>query len=371
MENMLEKLEIINQADTRQQGKIKYKLNEILATTFIAMSAGANNFVEIAIFAETHKPQLQKYFPNIHHTPSHDTIQRTYAMLDPTYIQTYKTQFDQMLNQNQGEKIKKLFHIDGKTQKGNGNNNQKPNHIVSAIDEKGFTIGEKIVNDKSNEITAIPQLLNALNLKDSIVTLDAMGTQKDIAAKIRQKKADYVLALKANQGKLYDEVVLFFDDPKCLAKCAHYRTVEKARNCLEVREYWQSTRIGFLPQKSDWAGFKSVIRVCCTVTKSDGGVSVQDRYFISSLGLDVELAARLVRGHWGVEVMHWFLDVMFLEDACRVLDKTAAFNLNLMRKLVLSALRLLNTGYRSVHSLSNKRFAVSCDPQLLDRLLML
>jgi transposase len=187
MENMLEKLEIINQADTRQQGKIKYKLNQILATTFIAMSAGANNLSKSPYSPKPTNPNYkntsQTYTTHPHMTPSknlHHARPNIHTNLQNT-IQPNAKPKPRRKNQ------KTLPHRQ-QTQKGNTNNNQKPNHIVSAIDEKSFTIGEKIVNDKSNEITAIPQLLNALNLKDSIVTLDAMGTQKDIAAKIRQKR---------------------------------------------------------------------------------------------------------------------------------------------------------------------------------------
>jgi len=362
MTNLLDKLLIINQADLRQQGKIKYRLNEIIGTAFFAMAANADDFVEIAAFAEVHQQQLQQYFPKMQKTPSHDTIQRAFSMLDPKYLQKFQTQFNQMLNTNESEKIRKLFHIDGKTQKGNTDKHQKPNHIVSAVNEKGFSIGEELVDDKSNEITVIPELLDNLNLKGAIVTIDAMGTQRNIVAKICEKKADYVLTLKGNQGKLYEETSLFFDDPKVLAKCAYHKTVEKARGCLEVREYWQSNSVDWLPMKTDWAGLRSVVMVCRTVTKSDGEVVVQRRYFISSLKLDVEAIAGAVRGHWMVEAMHWHLDVLFGEDACRVLDKVAAFNLNILRKLVLNALRLLDVNCKCATSLVKKRFVVGCDP---------
>ncbi|MDR2203189.1 MAG: ISAs1 family transposase [Nitrososphaerota archaeon] len=290
-------------------------------------------------------------------------MRRTFTMLSPKYLQTFQTKFNQMLNTNQEEKIRKLFHIDGKTQKGNTGNHQKPNHIVSAVNEKGFSIGEEIVDDKSNEITAIPELLDHLNLKNAIVTIDAMGTQKDIVAKICKKKADYVLTLKGNQGKLYEETSLFFDDPKVLAKCRYHKTVERSWGCLEVREYWQSTNVGWLPMKTDWVGLRSVAMVCRTVTKSDGEVVVvQCRYFISSLKLDVAVIARVIRSHWMVEAMHWHLDVMFGEDACRVLDKVAAFNLNILRKLVLNMLRVLDVNCKCATSLVKKRFVVGCDP---------
>ena len=218
------------------------------------------------------------------------------------------------------------------------------------------------MDDKSNEISAIPQLVDNLNLKGAIVTIDAMGTQKDIVQKIRQKKADYILTLKGNQGSLHEEVGLFFDDPAILAKCAYHKTVGRRGGCVEVREYWQSDKVSWLPMRGDWVGLRSVVMVCSTVTKPDGVVVVQKRYFISSLPFNVEFVAGAIRGHWMVEVMHWYLDVTFGEDACRVLDKVVAFNLNILRKLVLNTLRLFVVGYRGAGSLCKKRFVVGCDP---------
>ena len=159
-----------------------------------------------------------------------------------------------MLNSNEGEKIKKILAIDGKTQCGNANKNQKANHIVSAVDENGFCLGEKRVSEKSNEITAIPELLDILNVKGQIITTDAMGTQIEIVKKIRKRHADYVLALKGNQGALHEAVELYFDDPDILSSCAKTTTVEKARGGIEKREYWQTDNIAWLPQKKDWAG---------------------------------------------------------------------------------------------------------------------
>ncbi|MDR0372550.1 MAG: ISAs1 family transposase [Nitrososphaerota archaeon] len=198
-------------------------------------------------------------------------------------------------------------------------------------------------------------------MKGATATIDAIGTQRAIAQKIWAKKADYVLALKNNQEKLHEEIELFFDDSQVLAKCQSV-SVWRGIGVFGGAEYWQSTRIGFLPQKKDWAGLRSAAMVCSTVTKPDGEIVVQRRYFISSLPLDVEGIARVIWGHWRVEAMHWCLDVLFGEDACRVLDKTAAFNLNILRKLVLSVLRLLEVNCRGIHSLTKKRFVVGCDP---------
>lgn len=136
---------------------------------------------------------------------------------------------NEMLNSDEGDKIKRLLAIDGKTQRGNGSKSQKANHIVSAVDEKGFCLGQKRVEEKTNEIKAIPELLDSLNIKGTVITTDAMRTQTAIVKKIRQKRADYALALKANQGSLLEDVSLYFSEDELREKCAYKKTVEKAR----------------------------------------------------------------------------------------------------------------------------------------------
>ena len=201
-----------------------------------------------------------------------------------------------------------MLAIDGKTQRGNGTKNQKANHIVSAVDERGG-LGQKRVEEKTNEIKAIPGLLDCLNIKGTIITTDAMGTQTSIVKKIRQKRADYVLALKANQGNLLEDVSLYFSEDEFLKKCAYKKTVEKARGKAEKREYWQTDDISWLSQKKEWAGLKTVILTRNTVTGEEGKVSIEERYFISSLPAGIEEAARAVRcvgnGWWKVTIGIW------------------------------------------------------------------
>ena len=146
-------------------------------------------------------------------------------------------------------------------------------------------------------------MLDALNVKGHIITTDAMGTQTEIVMKIRKKRAEYVLALKGNQGRLYEDVKLYFDDSKFLSDCAYTKTMEKARGGIEKREYWQTEDIGWLPQKKDWAGLKSISMTRNTIIK-DGMETSEIRYFISSLPLDVKEIARAIRGHWMLESYH-------------------------------------------------------------------
>jgi len=269
---------------------------------------------------------------------------------------------------NQGQRVKKLLGLDGNTQRGNGTAEQKANHIVSAVDDNGFCIGQVRVNEKSNEITAIPDLLDELNVKGYIITIDAMGTQTAIAAKIIKKRADYVLALKGNQGTLHEDVKRYFDDPELLSKCAYTRTIEKARSSIELREYWQTEDIARLTQKKEWSGFKSIAMTKNTITRNSK-TTTEIRYFISSLPLDVKEIARAIRGHWKIESFHWHLDVTFREDENRTLEKDAAYNLNIIRKMAINVLKFIDMGIKKL-SLKNKRYMISMNSWLyLERVL--
>jgi len=368
MKETLKYLKMIEVYDTRQPWKVLHSAAEIIGISFFAMIANANDCVNIQHFAEEHEDFLREYFELKNGIPSHDTIQRTFSMIPPKVLQDFRNHFNELLNTDEGDKIRKILGIDGKTQRGNGRDDQKANHIVSAVDDTGYCLGEKRVNDKSNEITAIPELLDSLNIRGHIVTTDAMGAQKEIAQKIRKKGADYVLALKGNQGTLYNDVKLYFSDPDFLAQSSYHKTVEKARGGIEKREYWQTEDIGWLTQKPDWYGLKSICMTRNTITKK-GQTTIEERYFISSLKSDVKEMGRAIRGHWMVESYHWQLDVTFREDSDRTINKHVAYNLNIMRKLALNILKMLDVGRKNV-SLTKKRYILSCNPKkYIDQLL--
>jgi len=216
-------------------------------------------------------------------------------------------------------------------------------------------LGERLVDGKSNEITAIPRLLEAVNVKGHIVTTDAMGChRKEIAARIRRRKAHYMLGPKGNQGTLHEDVRYYFGDPSLLAKCAYRKTVERA---VETREYWQTDDVSWLSQGKAWSGLASIVMTRNTTVRN-GESGSEDRYFISSLPLGVEEAARAVRGHWMVESFHWHLDVTFREDANRTLDRAAAYNLNIVRKMAITTLRPVDVGVAKI-SMKNKRYMIS------------
>ncbi len=187
-------------------------------------------------------------------------------------------------------------------------NGEKADHIVSAwSDEDGFCLGQKIVEEKSNEIKAIPELLKAINIKGQVVTIDAMGTQTKIAETIKDRRADYVLALKENHLNLYKDVKDYFDDAEFCKKIKnkknYKKTVEKAHSQIETREYYQTNDIKWLADKDKCKGLKTIGMIVKTIKKNDYTV-VEKRYYLSSLAPDIELFSKAVRQHWSVEIMH-------------------------------------------------------------------
>lgn len=304
--------------DFRQEKKVLHKMMDIIMLVFFATLANADDWVEIEVFGREHEVFLCRYLELPNGIPSHDTIQRVFAMVSSEFLETFQKRWNEMLSSDEGEKVKRLLAIDGKTQRGNGNKNQKANHIVSAVDERGFCLG--------------------------------------------QKRADYVLALKANQGSLLEDVRTYFSDQEFLGKCAYKKKVEKARGKIEKREYWQTEDVSWLSQKKEWSGLRSMILTRNTVTGADGGVTVEERYFISSLPVDIEEAERAVRGHWMIESYHWHLDVTFREDGNHTLEKQASYNLNIIRKLSLNILKLLEVGSCPL-SMKKKRYTIGTNPE--------
>lgn len=361
MEQLLQWMEMIE--DMRQQAKVRHSLKDILAIVLFATLANANTWEEMEDFAKNQEPYLRKYLELKNGIPSHDTIQRAMGMVRTEYLQQLQLKWQSLLNTNEGERIKKIICIDGKTMRSNKRGENRPNHIVSAWSrEDGYCLGQKTVDEKSNEITAIPKVLDMIEIKGQVVTMDAMGTQTAIAEKIRERRADYVLALKKNQGTLYEDVKLFLMDEKAKLKSEgnYYRSIEKAHGQTEIREYYQTEEIKWLSQKKNWKGLKSIGMEEKTI-KKDGKEKKEYRFYISSLKTDIELFRRAVRGHWAVESMHWQLDVTFREDANHTFDKIAAQNQNVIRKWCFSILKLLEIRGKKM-SMQRKRFNISMNP---------
>ena len=353
--------------DIRQERKVRHQLKDIIVIVLFATLANVDDWVEMEYFAYYHQDYLKKYVKLKNGIPSHDTLCRVFGMISPDVLQQLYQKWQELMNRNEGEAIKKIICIDGKTMRSNKRKEGKPSYIVSAWSrEDGFCLGQKAVEVKSNEITAIPQVLEKIRIKGQVVTIDAMGTQTAIAEKIREKRADYVLALKKNQGNLYEDVSLYLKDEEEKQKIRdagnYKRTIEKARSQIEIREYYQTDKIGWLSQKKEWKGLKSIGMEEKTIRTASGEEKKEYRYYISSLKGEIELFSRAVRGHWSVESMHWQLDVTFHEDANTTLDKQAAQNLNIIRKWSLSILKLIEI-FRPNLSMKKKRFVISMNPE--------
>lgn len=373
MEQLLEWMEIIE--DVRQQRKVRHSIKDILIIVLFATLANADTWEEIADFALWNKDYLKQYIELKNGVPSHDTIQRVMGMIRPENLQQLQNKWQELLNSNEGEKLKKIICVDGKTMRSNKRKDTKPCHIVTAWSrEDGYSLGQRAVEEKSNEITAIPKVLESIEIKGQVVTIDAMGTQTAIVETIRKRRADYVLAVKGNQGNLETDIQEYFGmEGICreLEKGSGYKkTVEKAHGQVEIREYYQTEDISWMQQKSQWKGLKSIGMERKTIRK-EGKEQKEYRYYISSLPEEIELFSRAVRGHWAVEAMHWHLDVTFKEDANRTLDKTAAQNQNIIRKWCLSMLKLIEIRGKKM-SLKRKRFNISFAPgQFIDELMQI
>ena len=306
MNELLEWLECIE--DIRQERKVKHKLKDIIVIVLFATLANVDDWVEMEYFAHYHEKYLKRYIKLENGIPSQNTICRVFSMLKPDILQQLYKKWQELLNQNEGEALKKLICIDGKTMRGNRSKGSKANHIVTAWSkEDGFNLGQKVVGEKSNGITAIPELLKKINTKGQVVMIDAMGTQTAIAESIRKSMADYLLALKGNQKVIHEEVRLFLNNEeekkKLRQKGMYKKTIEKSHGQIEIREYYHTEEIKWIESKKDWKGLKSIGMEEKTIIR-EGEKKKEYRYYISSLKEDIELFSRAVRGHWSVESMH-------------------------------------------------------------------
>jgi predicted transposase YbfD/YdcC len=302
MEEFITWLECIE--DTRQQSKIRYTVQEVVLIVFCSTLSRVEDWEDREVWAEYNLKYLREYLPYENGVPSHDTMQRVMGMISPEYLQQAYNKWIEMLESGERINLRKIICMDGKTMRGNKRKGSKPNHIVTAwCKEGGYSIGQKNVDEKSNEITAIPQLLEALNIKGSIITIDAMGTQTAIAKKIKEKRNQYVLAVKENQRSLYEDISLYFEDKghieKIVEKGNYKKTIDKNHGMADIREYYQTTSISWLNGKENWKGIKSI----GMVVRTYNGVT-ERRYYISSLLCDIETFATAVRGHWSVEAMY-------------------------------------------------------------------
>jgi predicted transposase YbfD/YdcC len=340
---LMEQLERI--PDPRRQcANLKHPLVDVIMLGFCGVLAGCEDFVEITTWGKLHEAFLRTFLELPQGIPSHDTLTRVFAVLPAATLQAVLLPWLQERREVPDEWI----HVDGKTLRGTRCKRQqlKALHVVSAwAGQAGLTLGQVAVEAKSNEVTAVPELLKLLELQEKIVTLDAMGCQKAIAQTIMDGGGDYVLAVKDNQPTLHAELQAAFTQapapPLRSSRCTttfekgHGRYEQRTVQALPAREYLSAA------QSAVWAGVLSLVMVTRVVWEQETErQSTEVRYFLSSLPPVARRLGAAIRGHWSIENgLHWVLDVVFREDARRVYDRTTAENVAFLNRLALSLLR--------------------------------
>lgn len=328
--------------DPRVVGRTDHDLLDILVLTVCAVVCGADDWDAIEIWGEARQDWLRQYIPLKNGVPSHDTIARVFTAIDSKNFQSC---FIRWVSCICGSLVGQVVAMDGKTMRGSQRrrSGKKAIHLVSAFaSSQGICLGQVKTEEKSNEITAIPELIALLELKGSIVTLDSMGCQTEIAHAIIEKEADYVLALKGNHGNLHDQVVDFFE----VAEQFDYENLEARsdESCEKGHGRIETRRVVALTSKhlekvDAWAGLKSIIMVE-SIREIGEKISTERRFYISSLEPNSAHIGKVIRAHWAIENnLHWCLDVTFKEDTCRRRAGNAAENFNIVRKITMNLLR--------------------------------
>jgi predicted transposase YbfD/YdcC len=350
-QTLFESLTVIK--DPRVERTKLHSLIDILVIAICAMICGAEDWEDMAEFGEAKQEWLATFLELKNGIPSHDTFRRVFILLETDEL---KVSFLEWIRSAVSLSGGSLVSIDGKNLRGSKSavNGKKALNIVSAwASEQSVVLGQVKCQEKSNEIRAIPELLRILELKGCIVTIDAIGCQKEIVKEIVEKEADYVISLKGNQGTLHKEVKEYLDWAERVKfkeiGFDYYSSLEKGHGRIEKRRCWATEEIGWLKEKAEWANLQSVIMVEAEREIIGGEKTVERRYFISSLGANAAEALRSVRGHWAIEnQLHWCLDIGFREDDCRTRTGNAAENLATLRHLGLNLLKQEKSSKRGI-----------------------
>jgi predicted transposase YbfD/YdcC len=352
--------------DPRLKRRRKHVLLDILSIALCGVISGCNDWQQILTFARSRHDWLKTFLRLPEGIPSHDTFERVFDRLDPQAFQACFRAWMQALHQALGLC---QIAIDGKTLRGSANGTLKGLHLVSAwATANCLSLGQVAVDEKSNEIPAIPKLLELLDVNGALVTIDAMGTQKEIAAKIVARGGDYVLTVKDNQPTLLAEIQDCFEKTLegDLAGVQYdtYKTADRGHGREETRYYYTITDPD-LPSKNEWTQL-CVIGMCCQETIRDGKESSEVGFFIGSRKAKAKVYGKALRNHWGIEnKLHWQLDVSFAEDKNRVSKRHGAENLALVRRLALSLLKQ----HPDKRSMACKRLLAALDPAFLAEVL--
>lgn len=343
-------------SDPRMDRTKKHFLVDILFIAVCTILCGGEGFTDMELFGESKQDWLRKYLELPHGIPSHDTFRRLFSILDPQAFGECFTRWSQALHEaTNGE----VIALDGKAVRHSFDtfSGQPALHMVSAwASENGLALGQVRVDEKSNEITAIPKLLEMIDVKGRIITTDAMGCQRDVAKRIVDKKGDYLFCLKGNQESLHDEVKYFFDECRAAnyedVEHRYFESVEKDHGRIETRRCWivEEDAIGWLERGDQWPGLRSIAAIQ-SQRKIRDKTTVETRYFISSLAGRAEKVASAAREHWAIEnSLHYVLDVTFNEDKSRIRKDNAPENLVVLRRIALNMVKKEHTRKGSVRS---------------------
>lgn len=343
------------QEDTRYAPNIRHKMEDIILIVLFAILAKCNEWTEIESFAKKKEKWLKKHLELPNGIPSHDTIQRVISLLDPNslYADTINYLIEK-INTLSSSNERDILSMDGKTSNGSkritGKN--KEEQVVNTMSvystNYGISLVQDYISEKTNEIPMGPKLLEKLNLKNCVVTADALNTQVDTIKAILKGKADYVLPVKENQKLTYEEIKMYYTDKNFIKEVkekSYKKVVEKEHNAIVTREYYMTDDIKWMNQKEKWPGLKSIGLARKTIEKDDNK-TIENRYYIVSFTNNIELFAKGVRSEWGVENnLHAPLDIVFKEDANRTLEKNGAKNLGILRRIALALLKFVQTYY--------------------------
>jgi len=353
--------------DPRQSKKVLYPLDEVLLVTLCAVLCGADGWVSVALFGRQKLDFLRRFLPFANGIPSHDQLGLIFGALDAQAFQTCFIAWTQALS----GAIAGVVAIDGKTARRSFDRagNKGAIHMVSAWSSRHkLVLGARATEEKSNEITAIPELLDLLAIKGAIVTIDAMGCQKKIAEKIIGKGADYVFGLKGNQGTLRADVELLFTEQYASdfkdMPVSRASDTDAGHGRIETREVFAIDDIAWLKARHGWAGLNAIVMVVST-RETAKGTEQERRFYISSLPANAEKLRDAIRAHWGVESMHWMLDVTFRDDDCRIRKKNAPANFTAVKRATLNALKKAP----GKDSMKSKRLIAAWDEKYLAKIL--